>query len=435
MVFPPPTWRLGAFFILIAALTSIAACAPNGESPAPEASTTGASETDTLASLRPATQPDAPAASVAAPVPTPEPRFEGFDFEIGSGDFWDYRWSSTSRSCAQGSGCSSEEDSGLFRVELGDRTSVRGTTAYEVILTGDRGTNAPPWRFIAVEDMKILGSMDGSSLVVLFDGQIGAWAGSGFFDTRFDSDELSVASHGSLTGSDATAGWAGVHAGPAIVVGRAQSQSECEIIEGRRICPRQESYSFTEREWYRPGVGAVGYSYRSSSSFSGGGFFSSYASEETVALVASSLRGDVATGLLTETPDLTDFVEEFLAGAINAEIATYENADVSYISQFMTGEPLRRVRANLESLSAQDMIYLPRIDFGNSSTVDVRAVNDGRIEVDRCELWSGSYYARADRALVREEPVDLVPQTITLEHLSDGWFITRIDFYDEPSFC
>ena len=434
MVFALPTARVGKIVILIAAFSLITACATSGESSVPEAST-GTPETDTLAPPRPATPPAPPAASVAAPVPTPEPRFEGFDFEIESGDFWDYRWSSTNRSCAQRSGCSSEEDSGLFRIELGDRTRVRGATAYEVILTGDRGTNAPPWRYIAVDNMKILGSEDGSSLVVLFDGQIGAWAGSGFFDTRFDPDELSMASHGSITESDAIAGWPGVHAGPAIVVGRADSQSECEIIEGRRICPRQEAHSFTEREWHRPGVGAVGYHYRSSSSFSGGGFSSSHTSEENVALVASSLRGDVATNLQTEPPDLTEFVDEFLIGAIEAEIATYENSDDSHISVFMTGEPMRRVRANLGRLSEQDMIYVPRFDVGNSSTVDIRAVTDGRIEVDRCEVWSGSYYARADRTLVREEPADLVPQTITLEHLNDGWFITRINFYDHSSFC
>ncbi len=90
----------------------------------------------------------------------------------------------------------------------------------------------------------------------------------------------------------------------------------------------------------------------------------------------------------------------------------------------MSGEPLRHVRASLERLSEQDMIYVPRIDCGNSSTVDIRAVVDGRTEVDRCEIWSGRHYTRAERALVGEEPANLVPQTITLERLRDGWFIT-----------
>ena len=102
-----------------------------------------------------------------------------------------------------------------------------------------------------VENRRILGSRSGSSLVVLFDGQTGAWAGSGFFETRFDPGELSTARPGTIADDEEIAGWAGVVAGPAIVVGRAASQSECEIIEGRRICPRQESYSFAEREWYR----------------------------------------------------------------------------------------------------------------------------------------------------------------------------------------
>ena len=54
-----------------------------------------------------------------------------------------------------------------------------------------------------------------------------------------------------------------------------------------------------------------------------------------------------------------EFAEEFLTGAINAEINSYKNSDDSYISEFMIGEPLRRVRANLESLSTEGLVYVP----------------------------------------------------------------------------
>ena len=323
----------------------------------------------------------------------------------------------------------------MFRITLGQPKSIQGMTAYELILAGDSGSSVPPWRYIAVEDNKILGSLGGSSLVTLFDGQEGVWAGSGFFDTRFDANELSKARKGTITEREEIASWPGVRVGPAIVVGRANSQSECEIIEGRRICPRQESHSFAEREWYRAGIGAVGYHFRSSSSYSGGDFFSSHSSEEHVALVASSLRGDVARELAPEASDLTEFVEEFLAEAVRAEIASYSNSDHSYISKFMTGEPLRSIKYNLGSLSEKGMVYVPRFDFANSSTVAIRTVRNGKIEVDRCEIWSGSYHPRDENAPVTEEPPDLVPQTITIEHLRAGWFITRIAFYDAPSFC
>ena len=302
-------------------------------------------------------------------------------------------------------------------------------------VTGDPGTFAPPWRYLALENSRILGSRNGSSLVVLFDGQTGAWAGSGFFETRFDPGELSTARPGTIADDEEIAGWAGVVAGPAIVVGRAASQSECEIIEGRRICPRQESYSFAEREWYRAGVGAVGYHFKSSSSYSGGGFFSSYSSEENVALMASSLRGDVPTELAPELPDLTEFAIEFLTEAVNAEIATYSSADDSYISKVMTGQPLRHVRDNLARLSARGVVHVPSFDFDNSATINVRTLSDSKIEADRCEIWSGEYRDAGDDTLASTEPADLVPQTITIERLAGGWFITQIAFHDAPSFC
>jgi len=435
IVFSIPKANVARIVILIAALISLAACGPDIPSSAPEAQTTNASDVDTISSPTLESPSEAPATPTATPVPTPEPLFDGFDFQIETGDFWVYRWSSEDQSCAQGRGCSTDKESGVFRIELGSQRNVQRVNAFEMIITGDLGPNSPPWRYIAVHDMKILASKDGSHFVVLFDGQTGVWAGSGFFDTRFEDKELSSASQGFITESDVIAEWDGVHIGSAIVVGRADSQSECEIIAGLRICPRQESYSFTEREWFRPGVGAVGYNYRISSSFSGGGFFSSHTSEENVALVASSLRGDADVELQSRSQELEDFVEEFLTGAVAAEIATYENNDDSYISLFMTGAPLRHVKANLESLSAQGMVFVPAFDPNKSKTADIREITNGRLEVDRCEFWSGSYFAQSDRALVSTDPVELVPQTITLEFLPDGWFITSIEFYDDSSFC
>ena len=388
--------------------------------------------------VEPAAAASLPAAAVAwtpTQSPTPSPQFSGFDFEIGEGDFWDYRWSTSDSSCAQGGGCSSDKDDGLFRITLGGSIHIQDVPAYELEITGNPGNNAPPWRYLAVNDNKILGSGDGSSLVVLFDAQTGVWAGSGFFKTRFDSDELSKAGPGAIFEQEATASWSGFRTGPAFVVGRADSQSQCEVIEGRRICPREESYSFTENEWFRPGIGAVAYHYRSSSSFSGGGFFSSYSTEENVALVASSLRGDSAVELNPGLPDVTEFVEQFLEFAVKAEILTYTESDDSYLAEFMTGEPMRRTRETLRSLADKGMYHVPQFDFTQDSTIEIRTLSESKIEVDRCEVWSGEYYNRADGTQIRKDGPELTPQTITIERLSPGWFITAVAFYDPPSFC
>ena len=145
--------RAGWLLILIVGMALVGACAPPDEavSPAPNGKPSSAVEKPTPSGA-PTTQPPLPAASVAMPPATREPQFVGFDFQISEGDFWDYRWSSLQRNCAQRSGCSTAEDSGLFQITLGQPKSIQGMTAYELILAGDSGSSVPPWRYIAVED-------------------------------------------------------------------------------------------------------------------------------------------------------------------------------------------------------------------------------------------------------------------------------------------
>ena len=241
--------------------------------------------------------------------PTPRPEFEGYSLGLSEGDFWEYRWSFVDRSCAQGRGCSTDKDSGVFRVTLGEQRNVGGVPLYRLIVTGspvvglpDESRDfAPRWLYLGAADDRIFVS-NGTDLTVLFDGVSGKWAGSGYFTDRFDEDELVVARKGRLDQSFEIAGWSGVNPGPWEFVGRAASQSQCETIEGLRICPREESFSFTESEYYRSGVGPVAYRFHNTASFSGGGFFSSFETTEWVALVASSLRGDAGSAALSPSP-------------------------------------------------------------------------------------------------------------------------------------
>lgn len=244
----------------------------------------------------------------AAPSPTPRPRFSGFDFEIGEGTWWEYRWEYSRRSCAQGSGCSTKSDTGTFRVALGSSKTIQGVKAYEMRLSGKHQVAlpnvsrdfAPRWRYLAVSDHQVLGS-NGATLTTLFDGKSGKWAGSGYFTDRFDSSELVRGRSAEIKADSAIASWPGVRTGPMVLVSRASSQSKCEVIVGIRVCPRKQSFTATEQEYYRAGVAPMGYYYHITSSFSGGGFSSSVQSREDVALVASSLRGDSITGYELES--------------------------------------------------------------------------------------------------------------------------------------
>jgi len=271
---------------------------PSASPEAPEAGTTASAASGRQAAT----------ATREAPTPTPATRFQGFDLDLSEGAFWEYRWAYTDRSCAQGSGCSTAEDDGVFAVTLGTERVVEGVTVYEVSVTGKSAVSlpkenrdfAPRWRYLGADGNRIVGS-NGSTLTTIFDGATGKWAGSGYFTERFESDELLVAAKGSLSSSYEIADWPGVKQGPWVYVGRAASQSQCEMIEGLRICPREETFDFSESEYYRAGIGPVAYRFSHSASFSGGSFFSSYQTTEWVALVGSSLRGDVARVAATPT--------------------------------------------------------------------------------------------------------------------------------------
>ena len=242
--------------------------------------------------------------ATAGPTPTASPlpvAFAGFDLPLEDGTFWEYDWTYVDRSCAQGSGCSTDEDAGAFVVSLGPDRTVDDAVVFEVNVTGKSAVDlpnvkrdfAPRWRYLGVDADGIVGS-DGFTLTRLFNARTGTWAGSGYFTDRLEPNELIVATSDELTDAFEIATWPGVRTGPVVLAGRASSESQCEIIEGLRICPREDTFSFTETEFFRAGVGPLGYRWNSTASFSGGNFFSSSESTEWVGLVGSSLRGDVA---------------------------------------------------------------------------------------------------------------------------------------------
>ncbi len=248
---------------------------------------------------RPTVQP------TATSTPKPVLRHPGLVLELQQGDFWEFRWMFSDQSCAQGSGCSSSEDGGVFTVTLGEPQTIRDVEMFAISVSGRHTTNdgasnlAPGWNYIGATETQIVAS-DGFSLVTIFDALDGEWIGGGFF-YRFSRSETH-ASRPTSIGSQPFASWPGVKSGPAVSVVRSDSQSMCDVIEGRRICPNDQSFSISETQYYQDEVGPVGYTFRSSASFSGGGFFSSSSDEETVALVRSSLRGDAIPATPTPFP-------------------------------------------------------------------------------------------------------------------------------------
>ena len=139
-----------------------------------------------------------------------------------------------------------------------------------------------------------------------------------------------------------------------------------------------------------------------------------------------------AAGVSAET---ARFVKDFLTGAVAAEILAYTYNDASYAAQFMAGNRMRDVETDIAYLKSQGVLRAIAIDTDRSYIANIRVIHDAQIEVDTCEVWSATYYHWLDGATVGADPPEMLPQTITIEHLSAGWFITRIAFHDPPSFC
>lgn len=227
------------------------------------------------------------------------PSIEGFDFVLREGDFWEFGWDGKVSRFAQGSGGSTSEESGRFRLTLGAPSNIGGVSAYEILVSGnpswgDTRDFTPRWRYIGMDNNKIYGSTDGATLELVFDAETGSWSGGGFF-SEWPDDTLIVASQGTIDNAYITDS-------EAITVGRSSSQDQCETIAGIVICGDQ-SFTSTEREYFKPGVGLLGYRFFNSFSFSGGGFSSGGSDEYDVGLIASSLRGDSVDYILEVEPN------------------------------------------------------------------------------------------------------------------------------------
>jgi len=133
--------------------------------------------------------------------------------------------------------------------------------------------------------------------------------------------------------------------------------------------------------------------------------------------------------------DLEDQVSEFLTRAIELQIEAYRNNDASIAASIMSGPMLESLASEINSLQQQGLISISEIDYYESYIHDIRVVNDARLEVDTCEVWTTNTYRVSDSQPVDSQGPSLLPQTITIEQLNGGWFITDVQFFDAPAFC
>jgi hypothetical protein len=134
-------------------------------------------------------------------------------------------------------------------------------------------------------------------------------------------------------------------------------------------------------------------------------------------------------------PELEDEVSNFLTQAIELEMQAYQNGDASIASPIMAGDVLQDLAAEIDSLNQQDLVSISEIDYYESYINDIRVISNTHLEVDTCEVWTTNTYGRSDGELIQSDGPALLPQTITIQQLDGGWFITAVEFFDAPAFC
>ena len=133
--------------------------------------------------------------------------------------------------------------------------------------------------------------------------------------------------------------------------------------------------------------------------------------------------------------DLENQISEFLTRAIELQIEAYQRGDASVASSIMAGTVFESLVADIDSLNSQGLASISEIDYYESYINDIRVINDTNIEVDTCEVWTTSIYRRSDGQLIESGSPALLPQTITIQQLNGGWFITSVNFQNAPAFC
>jgi len=135
------------------------------------------------------------------------------------------------------------------------------------------------------------------------------------------------------------------------------------------------------------------------------------------------------------SPELENEVSNFLTNAIKLQIEAYRKGDASIASSILAGNILENLNTDINSLNEQGLVSIAEIDYYKSYINSIRAISNTQIEVDTCEVWTTSIYRRLDGKLLQSDGPTLLPQTVTIQRLNSGWFITSVIFFDAPSFC
>ncbi len=135
------------------------------------------------------------------------------------------------------------------------------------------------------------------------------------------------------------------------------------------------------------------------------------------------------------SPELEQEVSDFLTEAIELQIEAYQQGDASIASSILAGDLLENLISDIDSLNQQGLVSISEIDYYESYINDIRVLSDTQIEVDTCEVWTVTIYRLSDGQLISSDGPTLLPQTLTIQKIGSGWFLTSVSFFNAPSFC
>lgn len=288
------------------------------------------------------------------------------------GDFWEYRWDAK-KTISDRDGTRTTRDSGSFAVVLGSPRQIKGITTNEVLVTGDSIPDkvstswdfAPRWRYIAKVGKKILGSEDGITLKTIFDGQTGQWYGGGFF-VSFAEDKLITAVPGEIDNDYLKSS--------ALTVGDETSQSHCDWVAGKWICPNEDSYNRRTNEYYIENVDPVGL-YHNNYAYFGGTFPQAFRWIYNVGLVSSSFWGAPRRSIISEVEP-----NNYQSDAQAVDIPSFASGDVSVGSGYKMGISCDYPPTNVEDwykfTLSQNANVTIRLTFGVQADLDLFLMND-----------------------------------------------------------
>ncbi len=217
------------------------------------------------------------------------PVFGAISVKVDTGTFWHFGWDSYEKtSSGFDSNSSQTDEAGEFWLELGSATVAGGVTIYEILLSGDTeigGDLVTRWKYLGFAEDKIYVSMNGTTLVELFDAGDGEWPGTGFF-TTFDETQTFTGYQGQLENDYITT--------DAIIVSAGSSSDQCSYDHstGQTFCDDVGSVSDQKQEYYSIALGILGYyKYFQYSELTYDWQYSS-TTETNIGLMGSSLLGD-----------------------------------------------------------------------------------------------------------------------------------------------